>query len=81
MPRERSFGTWVLEEGNVVGGLKIQEGEELQVYPSVYTEVVSIIRIYDAADGQLVWESDPHDRERVPARLPSGPDAAAGDGL
>jgi hypothetical protein len=81
MPRERSFGTWVLEEGNVVGAIKIQEGDELQVFPSVYTGVASIIRIYDAADGQLVWESDPHDRERGPIRLPSGPDAAGGNGF
>jgi len=79
MPRERSFGTWVLDEGNVVGGLKIQAGSELQVYPSVYTEAVSIIRIYDAADGHLVWESDPHDRVRGPIRLLSGPDDPGGD--
>jgi len=58
MPRERSYGTWVLEEGNVVGGLKIQHGEQLQVYPSFYTESPSTIRIFDAADGRLVWESE-----------------------
>jgi len=59
MPRERSYGTWVLEEGNVVGGLKIQRGQELQVYLSFYSESLATIRIYDAADGRMLWESEP----------------------
>ena len=71
MPRERSYGTWVLEEGDVVGGLKVRENDEILVYPSFYTDVPSIIRIYDVADGRLVSESrslGPHDRK--PIRLP-----------
>jgi len=58
MPRERSFGTWVLGEGDVVGALKIEDGAELRVYPSVYSEAAATIRIYDATDGQLVWASE-----------------------
>ena len=71
MPRERSYGTWVLDEGNVVGGLKVQAGDELQIFASFYTEAPSMTRIYDTASGQLVWESDPHDRVRGPIRLPA----------
>jgi hypothetical protein len=70
MPRERSYGTWVLEEGNVVGGLKIQRGQELLVYPSFYTESPATIRIYDAVDGRMLWESEPPGGyHRRPARL------------
>ena len=65
MPRERSYGTWVLEEGNVVGGLKLQAGEELQIFASFYTEAPSIMRIYESADGHLVWESDGVDQRRA----------------
>jgi hypothetical protein len=70
MPRERGYGTWVLEEGNVVGGLKVQRGQDLIIYSSFYTDSPATIRIFDAADGRMLWESEPPSgHNRRPIRL------------
>jgi hypothetical protein len=55
MPRERDYGTWVLDEGDVVGGLKLVAGDPPGVYPSLYTDLPSTIRVYESATGNLVW--------------------------
>jgi len=70
MPRERDYGTWVLEEGDVVGGLKVKRGRDLVIHPSSYTDSPAKIRIYDAADGRMLWELEPSGgHTRRPVRL------------
>ncbi len=55
MPRERDYGTWVLEEGNVIGGIKLVAGEPPAAFASVYNGRTAHIRVYETATGRLVW--------------------------
>ena len=55
MPREQDYGNWVLEEGNVVGGIKLVEGTPPTAFVSVYTGRPARIRVYETATGRLVW--------------------------
>jgi hypothetical protein len=64
MPRERDYGTWVLDEGNVVGGIKLIAGDPPAVYTSLYTDRPARVRVYETATGRLVW----------PVRSPSSAD-------
>ena len=65
MPREADYGTFVLDEGEVIGGVRVIEGEPPTVFASLYTNTPAHIRVYETATGAIVW---PVDSASIPNR-------------
>jgi hypothetical protein len=55
LPRDPDFGTWVGDQADVIGGLKIVAGDPPEIFPSLYTDLPAVIRVYETATGRLVW--------------------------